>query len=225
MRICRYLDHAVLKPDMTREEAAAAVSLGIDHHVKTVCVRPCDIDMAVGMCRGTDTQVSCVLDFPHGCSGLEAKEAMTSIYAAKGIVEIDMVMNYGLVRSGRWEEVKDEISRVVTKAHQHQVGVKVIFETSELTVEEIEKATEICIDAQADYVKTSTGFSKGGATPEAVEAMIRVASGRIKVKPSGGIRDFATAKRYVDMGAQRLGVGYNSTPMICTGEGSSDSDY
>lgn len=225
MNISRYLDHAVLKPDMTQEEAKAAIQLGIDHQVKTVCVRPCDIDMALEMCRGTQTQVSCVLDFPHGCGGGEAKELLAGIYADKGVVEIDMVMNYGLARSGMWDALGDEIQRVVRQAHQRGVGVKVIFETSELTLEQIEKATQVCIDAQADFVKTSTGFSKHGATREAVEAMVRVARGRIKVKPSGGIRDYATARKYVQMGAQRLGVGYGATAPICTGEGSSDSAY
>lgn len=225
MKISRYLDHAVLKPEMAQEEARSAIQLGIDYEVRTVCVRPCDIDMAVQMCKDTQTQVSCVLDFPQGCGGAEAKEVLAGIYADKGVVEIDMVMNYGLARSGMWDAVEDEIRRVVQQAHQRGVGVKVIFETSELTLEQIEKGTQVCIDAQADFVKTSTGFSQQGATQEAVEAMVRAADGRIKVKPSGGIRDYATAQKYVEMGAQRLGVGYSSTPPICTGEGSSDSAY
>ena len=215
MEINRYLDHAVLKPEFTQEEARAGIQMGIDYHVKTVCVRPCDIRMAQEMCRGTDVLVSCVLDFPHGCAGKEAKEALAGIYAGMGVVEIDMVMNFGLAKSGEWERVAEEIRGVVKAAHSRGVGVKVIFETSQLTVEEIEKATEVCIECGADFVKTSTGFLGCGATVESVKAMLDTAKGRIKVKPSGGMGDYKTARAFVDMGAERLGVGVAFTPAIC----------
>ena len=216
--INRYLDHAVLVPQMIREEAIASIQLGIDHQVKTVCVRPCDIDLAVKMCRGTQTDVSCVLGFPHGTHCTESKAAEALLYCNKGVAEIDMVANYGWIRSGLWDEVRSDIKAVVDVAHAHKVLVKVIFETSQLTLEQVSKAVEISIEAGADFVKTSTGFNGEGASEEAVACMIKTANGRIKVKPSGGIRDAARAMMFINMGADRLGVNGTSTPAICGGQ-------
>lgn len=215
MKINRYFDHAVLKPGMTEQEVKDAIQMGIDYDVYSVCVRPCDIDLAVSMCKGTNTVVSCVLDFPHGDSSAEGKAALAKLYAAKGVAEIDMVMNYGYAHSGKWDEVKRGIEGVVREAKGRGVGVKVILESCALTLDEVKKATEICIEAGADFVKTSTGFAASGASEEAVRAMVEAARGRIEVKASGGIRDLETARRYVEMGATRLGVGYSSTPTIC----------
>lgn len=223
MKISRYFDSAVLKPNMSEEEVKKAIQLGIDCDSYSVCVRPCDIDLAVAMCKGTNTVVSCVLDFPHGDSTAEGKTALAEIYAAKGVAEIDMVMNYGYARSGKWDEVKAGIAGVVNAAKKHNVGVKVIFESCCLTDAEIRKATEICIEAGADFVKTSTGFAASGASEEAVQAMLDTAAGRIKVKPSGGIRNYETAKKYVDMGADRLGIGFGSAEAITKGEESSEA--
>ena len=113
---------------------------------------------------------------------------------------------------------------MVEEAHRRGVIVKVIFETSQLTIEQICKATEVCISAGADFVKTSTGFNGGGATVEAVKAMMDTAKGRIKVKPSGGIRNYETAKMYVDMGVDRLGIGFTSCRSIVEG-GTSTENY
>ncbi len=223
MKISRYFDSAVLKPNMTEDEVKAAIQLGIDYDSYSVCVRPCDIDLALEMCKGTNTVVSCVLDFPHGDSTAEGKAALAEIYAAKGVAEIDMVMNYGFARSGKWDEVKRGIEGVVKAAKKYNVGVKVIFESCELTVEEIKKGTEICIEAGADFVKTSTGFAASGASEEAVQAMLDASAGRIKVKPSGGVRSYETAKKYVDMGADRLGIGFSSAKAICNGETSEEA--
>lgn len=218
MKISRYFDSAVLKPNMTEQEVRDAIQQSIDCDSYSVCVRPCDIDLAVEMCRGTNTVVSCVLDFPHGDSTPEGKAALAELYAAKGVAEIDMVMNYGYARSGKWEEVKRGIEGVVKAAGKQNVGVKVIFETCELTTAEIKKATEICIEAGADFVKTSTGFAASGASIEAVQAMLDAAQGRIKVKASGGIRNYETAKNYVDMGVERLGIGFGAAKAISDGE-------
>ena len=218
MELAKYLDHAVLKPGMTQEQAADEIRLGVECGVATVCVRPCDIRMAQELCRGTDTKVSCTLDFPHGCSGAETKEALAVIYADMGVYEIDMVMNYGYAKGGDWDVVEKEIRAVCEAAHPHGAVVKVIFETSQLTIDEIKKGTEVCIAAGADFVKTSTGFNGHGATVEAVEAMLEAGKGRIKVKPSGGIRNFETAKMYVEMGCDRLGIGSTSAKPIAEGQ-------
>ncbi len=218
----RYLDHAVLKPEMTQEESREAIQLGIDYKVKTVCVRPCDIEMAVAMCRGTETEVSCVLSFPHGTSPSQIKAAEAQLYVQKGVHEIDMVANYGYIRSKLWNEVEKDIQVVAEITQKAGIPLKVILETSQLTFEEITEATECAVRAGADFVKTSTGFYGAGATPEAVEAMVKAAQGRIQVKASGGIRNAEQAKMFIELGASRLGNGYSSTPVICNGEKSGD---
>lgn len=218
MKISRYLDMAVLKPQMCEQEVEDAIMLGISQDVYSVCVRPCDIDLAVRLCQGTNTLVSCVLDFPHGDSSVEGKRALAEIYAKKGVAEIDMVMNYGYARSGKWEETEAGIRGVVEAASSCGVDVKVIMETCNLTEQEIKEATKASIRAGAAYVKTSTGFSSGGASEAAVRAMLEASEGKIKVKASGGIRDYETAKGYVDMGVKRLGVGFGSARNICEGE-------
>lgn len=214
MQIERYLDSAILKPELTMAEAESWIVQGIKYKVKTVCVRPCDIELAKKLTTGTDTEVCVVLDFPHGVSGLAAKEVLAETYIAKGVDEIDMVLNYGYIRSGAWDKVQAEVEAVVKKAHASNVLVKCIFETSQLTLEEIAKTTETCIAAKADFVKTSTGFYGDGATIEAVQTMLDASKGEIKVKPSGGIRNYEKAKMFVDMGADRLGVGFNSVVPI-----------
>ncbi len=215
MELCRYLDHAVLKPGMTQQQAEKEIRLGVECNVATVCVRPADIELAQRICTGTDTKVIVTLDFPHGCAGAEEKELLAKQYVAKGVAEIDMVMNYGLAKSGEWDRIYDEVKRVVEVAHGSNVPVKVIFETSELTIDEIKKGTVVCADAGADFVKTSTGFSAHGATVEAVQAMLDAAQGRIKVKASGGIRTVEQAEHYIEMGVLRLGVGSTTTPVLC----------
>ncbi|MDR2438388.1 MAG: deoxyribose-phosphate aldolase [Planctomycetaceae bacterium] len=230
--INRYLDHAILVPQMTRQEVVEWILSGIKHKVKTVCVRPCDISLAVEMCRGTETEVSCVLGFPHGTVCTETKISEAKLYCKKGVSEIDMVANYGWIRSRLWDEVRNEIQKIVHIAHRltynhSPVLVKVILETSQLTAEEIIHATEICIEAGADFVKTSTGFNGEGAKEEDVRNILKTAAGRIKVKPSGGIRDNTRAQMFVDMGVDRLGVNGSSTPNICgrTGNCNERSGY
>lgn len=223
--IARYIDHAVLKPELSQEESKKAISGGIALNVRTVCVRPCDIEMAVKMCEGTQTDVSCVLAFPHGCVPSEVKAFEATDYVKKGVKEIDMVANYGYIRSGDWDLVLKDIMAVSEVTKRSGVLLKVIFETCTLSIEEIKKTTQICIEAGADFVKTSTGFHSHGATPEAVKAMLEAADGRIKVKASGGIRDYETAMNYVKMGCERLGVGYSTTPVLVKGQGRSTEAY
>lgn len=221
----RYLDHAVLKPEMTRAEAKEHIQLGIDYKVKTVCVRPCDIGLAAEMCRGTETAVSCVLSFPHGTNPTEVKAFEAKNYIAAGASELDMVANYGWIRSGLWDLVEADVKAVVDVAHRADAAVKVIFETSQLTLEEIKMTTRVCVKAGADFVKTSTGFYGEGATEEGVRAMLDTAEGKIKVKPSGGIRDKARAQLFIDMGVHRLGNGSTSTKAICEGLENSGNGY
>lgn len=218
MKIARYIDHAVLNPAMTPEEVRAAIQLGIDNDVYSVCVQPRDIETALSMCKGTNTLVSCVLDFPHGCGGAASKRAAARLYAEMGVQEIDMVMNYGAAKGGDWAAVREEIFGVVEEAHARGVLVKVIFETCELSEDCIRQGVDVCVDVGADFVKTSTGFAAKGATPEAVMTMVSQAAGRVRVKASGGIRTLEDARAYVEMGAERLGVGFSTVPKLVAAE-------
>lgn len=218
MKIARYIDHAVLNPAMTPEEVRAAIQLGIDNDVFSVCVQPRDIETALSMCKGTNTLVSCVLDFPHGCGGAASKRAAARLYAEMGVQEIDMVMNYGAAKGGDWAAVREEIFGVVEEAHARGVLVKVIFETCELSEDCIRQGVDVCVDVGADFVKTSTGFAAKGATPEAVMTMVSQAAGRVRVKASGGIRTLEDARAYVEMGAERLGVGFSTVPKLVAAE-------
>ena len=173
-------------------------------------------------CARYKTRAGSVLDFPYDMVK-GAKAALAEIYSKQGVEEIDMVMNYSLARSGEWDRLKTKFLPLCA-SHKYNVIVKVIFETSMLNIEQIKKATEVCISANADFVKTSTGFHGQGATIEAVKAMLEAAAGRIKVKASGGIRDKAQAKMFIDMGVSRLGVGYSSAKAILTGEKINDND-
>ena len=223
--INRYLDHAILKPEMTRAEVVDAIELGLRYAVYTVCVRPCDIAIAAEMCAGSTTGVSCVLAFPHGDTLSAVKSDEARRYIDAGANEIDMVVNYGYIRSGLWDEVTADIAAVTGVARPAGVPVKVIFETAQLSIDEIRRGTECAIGAGADFVKTSTGFGGDGATEEGVRAMLETAAGRIKVKPSGGIRDRARAEMFIAMGAHRIGNGYSSTAAICGESGAAGDGY
>ena len=145
-----------------------------------------------------------------------AKEFETKDALANGASEIDMVINIGWLKDKKYDLIENDIK--ILKAACGDKILKVIIETCFLTDEEKIKMCEIVTAAGADYIKTSTGFAAAGASEEAVRAMLEAADGRIKVKASGGIRDYAAAKRYVDLGVDRLGVGFGSTAVICQGE-------
>lgn len=213
--MCRYIDHAVLKPETTPTEAVQQMRIGVDYHVRTICVRPADIELAHHVSDGSDTEVSCVLAFPHGDALRESKADEARRYVDLGVAEIDMVVNYGLIRGGLWERLAEDIRAVTDVARPAGVKVKTIFETAALTLDQIARATDIAVAAKADFVKTSTGFGGGGATIEAVQAMLTAAAGRIGVKASGGIRDRGTAEMYIAMGVTRIGVGSTTTPALC----------
>jgi deoxyribose-phosphate aldolase len=213
--INEYLDAAVLKPEWSRDESIEAIQACIELKTRTVCVRPCDIELAKKLCKGTSTGVCVVLGFPHGCQLPASKADEARRYVEAGVDEIDMVANYGWVNSGLWDEVLKDIQAVSSITREADIPLKVIFETAQITQASITKLTELCIQAGADFVKTSTGFNGEGATEEAVQTMLDTAAGRIKVKPSGGIRDRQRAETFVAMGAHRLGVNWSACKAIC----------
>ena len=218
MKLSRYIDSSPLNPVMTSDEIRAAIMEAVRQECCSVCVQPSDIPLAVELCRNSKTRVCTVLDFPHGKAPAAVKELEARYYMEYGAEEIDMVMNYGLARSGKWAEVEAEIRAVVNAAHARDVVVKVIFEASQLRDEEIARATEVSIAAGADFVKTATGFLGTGTTEEQLRIMLETARGRCKVKASGGIRDYRTAKKFLDMGVHRLGIGSSSVAGILAEE-------
>lgn len=221
----RYLDAAVLKPEISQQEAAEAIRACIALKTFSVCVRPCDIALAQSLCQGSETKVCVVLGFPHGDQLSASKADEAARYIELGVDEIDMVANYGWANSGDWEALRHDIVGVASQTKATGILLKVIFETAQLDTETNARLTEICIEAGADYVKTSTGFNGEGAKIEDVQLMLDTAAGRVLVKPSGGIRDAASARQFIEMGAARLGVGWNACAAICEGGAAGGSGY
>ncbi|MCL4201057.1 MAG: deoxyribose-phosphate aldolase [Pirellulaceae bacterium] len=206
-QIAKTLDHAVLKPFMTDEDIVAACEMGKRYGVASVCVRPSDVALAARELAGSGVVPSTVIGFPHGANLPETKALEARLAIEAGARELDMVMNIGKFLSGDCDWVRRDIEAVVAEARKHPgVLVKVILETCYLSPQRIAQACTIAQAAGADFVKTSTGFGDGPATPEAVQTMKETVGGAMGIKPSGGIRDYATACRYLDMGVQRLGV-------------------
>ena len=216
------IDHAVLKPEMTTADVSKNAGMCIRRRVKSMCVRPCDVAQAYAELKDSPVDVSVVVGFPHGANKTEVKVLETKLACQEGAAEVDMVMNIGRFLSGDYQYVKDEISRVVAEAKKHAAIVKVILETCYLSLEQIEKACLIAREAGAAFVKTSTGFGPGGATPEAVEVMLKTVRSSMQIKASGGIRDWDTAVAFLQQGATRLGVG--STEAVLDG-GVAEEDY
>jgi deoxyribose-phosphate aldolase len=210
------IDHAVLKPDMTVADIEKNAEICIREKVASMCVRPCDVELAAHLLKNSGVQVSCVLSFPHGADAIPVKVFQAKQAILDGVNEIDMVMNIGRFLSGDYKYVLNDIQAVVKTAHASNVLVKVIQESGFLTPEQVAKACELSYEAGADFVKTSTGFNTGGATPEIIDVMLRTVGDRMKIKPSGGIRDWNTAVRYLQQGVHRLGVG--STEAVLNGE-------
>lgn len=196
------IDHTLLKPEATRAEIEQLCREADEYGFASVCVQPFRVALAASLLKAS--KVCTVIGFPLGANRAEVK-ALESIRAvADGAVELDMVMNMGAFKEGNLAAVENDIASVV-KAAKGSV-VKVILETCLLTVEEIATASAICEIAGADFVKTSTGFGKTGASIEAVAAMHAAVGGRLGIKASGGIRDLKTAQAMIAAGATRLGT-------------------
>jgi deoxyribose-phosphate aldolase len=217
--LASYIDQSVLKPEFTEVEIRKYIQEGIDFGCRTVCINPSALAIAKEMCKDSYTKICIVSDFPFGLSTTKSKAMQAREYCSGGdIFELDMVANYGWIKSGMWREVGEDIKSVCDTCHEFGTEVKVIFETDALTLDEVKKATEVAIAAGADFVKTSTGFytggSSNGATVEVIQAMMDVAQGRVKIKGSGGIRDQEHFFKLIDMGIDRMGIGYKSTPVV-----------
>ncbi|NNF82757.1 MAG: deoxyribose-phosphate aldolase [Flavobacteriaceae bacterium] len=204
MKLNHFIDHTLLKPAATPEDIIKLCKEAIEYEFCSVCVNSSYVKVAKKELDNSDVKVCAVVGFPLGAMSSKAKayEAQTAI--DDGADEIDMVMNIGLLKSNNESEVIDDIKAVKTACGDRVL--KVILEISELTEDEIRKACLLCVEGGADFVKTSTGFSSGGATIEAVKIMKNTVGPNAKIKASGGIRDYETAMEFINLGIHRLGV-------------------
>ena len=201
------IDHAVLKPFAVEQDVIDDCKMCDENDVCSICVRPCDVALAAKELKDSETKVSVVVGFPHGSNRTEVKVLESKLAMEDGAVEIDMVMNIGKFLSGDLEYVEKDIAAVVVEAKKSNVTVKVIQESCYLSDEQIATACKISESAGADYVKTSTGFGDGPATPEIIDIMMKTVGETMGVKASGGVRSYETAVGYLKQGCKRLGVG------------------
>ena len=210
MELNRYIDHTLLAPDATEDQIDTVIKQAIDNHFHTVMVNPYWVEKVHKALEGTDVVTACVIGFPLGANTTKIKVAESEDAIDHGVDEIDMVMNIGEMKSGHEDKVAADIQAVVDAGHKAGKVVKVILETCLLTDDEITKASKIAAQAGADFVKTSTGFSKEGATVHAVEVMAAAVKGiGTDVKASGGIHSKEEAEAMVNAGATRLGVSHS----------------
>ncbi len=204
MKFAKYFDHTILKADATKADVKKICEEAKEYGFASVCVNECYTKLAKEELAGTDVKVCVVTGFPLGASSSEAKVCETKHAVDNGADEIDMVINVGALKDKDYELVEADI-RAVRNVCQEKT-LKVIIETCLLTDEEKVKACELAVKAGADFVKTSTGFSTGGATKEDVALMRKTVGEAVGVKASGGIRDYETAMDMIHAGANRLGT-------------------
>lgn len=202
--IAAMIDHTLLKPEATPAQIEKLCAEAAEYHLASVCVNPVYIPLAARLLKGTGVKVCCVVGFPLGAIAPEQKAAEAASCAAMGAEELDMVIHVGAAKAGDWALVQRDIEGVVKAAAGHTV--KVIIETCLLTDEEKVKACEAAKAAGAHFVKTSTGFSTGGATTHDIALMRKTVGPEMGVKASGGIRDYATAMAMIEAGANRIGA-------------------
>ena len=203
-QVAKTIDHALLRPDMSRDEVKAGCEVAMKYDVASVCCKPADVAFCADILRGSDVHVGTVVAFPHGNSATATKVFETKQVVADGATEIDVVINIGWMKSGMYDEVREEIAAVVTAAAGNQV--KVILENAYLTKEEIVKACQLCEAAGADYVKTSTGFAPTGAILEDVQLMRASVSSKVEVKSAGGVKSLDMLLSFMDAGVKRSGA-------------------
>ena len=202
--VSRIIDHTLLAPDATAEQIDALCQEAKDLHMGAVCVNPSRVPQCREALAGSDVTICTVIGFPLGATLSEAKAAETRAAVAAGAGEVDMVLNIGAAKDGAWDAVEADIRAVVEASGQ--ALTKVILETCLLTDDEIRRACAAAKAAGADFVKTSTGFSTGGATVHAVALMRECVGQDMGVKASGGIRTAKDLAAMVDAGATRIGA-------------------
>ena len=204
MSIAKYIDHTLLAPDAAKSAIEKLCKEASEYKFASVCVNSCWVSLAADLLKDSSVKVCTVVGFPLGAMDTVSKAYEAAKAVENGADEVDMVINIGYLKSGMLDAVLEDIV-AVRKATEGKL-LKVIIETCLLTDDEKRTACELSEKAGADFVKTSTGFSKGGATLHDVELMKSVVGDRLGVKASGGVRDYATAKAMIDAGATRIGA-------------------
>ena len=197
------VDHTLLKPEATWPQVKALCDEAMEYHTASVCINTCYVRQAAAYLAGR-VPVCCVVGFPLGAMDTASKcfEAKTAV--ANGADEVDMVINIGRLKNGEYDAVREDIA-AVKQAIGDKV-LKVIIETCLLTEEEKEKMCDLVVEAGADFIKTSTGFSTAGATFHDIELFARCVRGRCKIKAAGGISSVEYMEKFLDLGADRLGT-------------------
>ncbi|MGH0427814.1 deoxyribose-phosphate aldolase [Bacillus hominis] len=205
MNIAKLIDHTVLKPDTKKEDVMKVLEEAKKYNFASVCINPTWVKLAAEELTGHDVDVCTVIGFPLGANTTETKVFETKDAIAKGATEVDMVINIGALKDGDNEFVEKDIYEVV-QAAKGKALVKVIIETCLLTDEEKVRACELSVKSGADFVKTSTGFSTGGATAEDIALMRKTVGPNVGVKASGGVRIREDADKMIEAGASRIGA-------------------
>ncbi len=218
--IARYIDHTILAANATSDKVIQICTEAKEYNFASVCVNSCWTSLVAGELEGTDVAVCTVVGFPLGAMSSESKAFEAARAVKDGADEIDMVINVGQLKEGRLDEVEHDIA-IVKEACGDKL-LKVIIETCLLSDEEKETACRLSVNAGADFVKTSTGFSTGGATEQDVALMRKVVGDALGVKASGGVRSFETAEAMIAAGATRLGT---SSGIAIIQGASSDAAY
>ncbi len=203
--IAKMIDHTLLKADATKEQIHTLCLEAKEYSFASVCVNPSWVPYCADLLKDTDVKVCTVIGFPLGANTPETKAFETRNAIENGASEVDMVINIGALKSGNEELVEKDIKSVI-EAAKGKALTKVIIETSLLTEDEKVRACKIAVKAGADFVKTSTGFSTGGATPEDVALMRKIVGPKIGVKASGGVRSVDDAEAMIQAGASRIGA-------------------
>lgn len=217
--LASYIDHTLLKPDATRAQLEQLCAEAAEHQFSTVCVNGSRVELAYSLLEDCDVQVCTVVGFPLGAMEADAKRYETEVAVDVGASEIDMVMNVGRFKDGEHDYIVREIRDVVEAADDRVV--KVILETCLLTNDEIAKACKLVTQAQAHFVKTSTGFGNAGATLEHVRLMRETVGQFAGVKAAGGVRNADDARAMIEAGATRIGTSNGVT--IVSGESAKGS--
>ncbi len=204
MELNKYVDHTILKADAVADDVKKICDEAKEYKFASVCINPANVKFAADQLKGSGVKTCVVVGFPLGANTKEVKVFETKDCIKNGAEEIDMVINIGYLKSGRTDEVYQEIKEI-KEACKDKI-LKVIIETCYLTDAEKKTACELSLKAGADFVKTSTGFGSGGATQDDVRLMKSIVGEKAKVKASGGVRDFETAKKMIEIGASRLGT-------------------
>ncbi len=221
--IARMIDHTLLKPEATPQDVEKLCFEAKEYNFASVCINPSYVKLSADLLKDTKVKVCTVVGFPLGATTTEVKRWETEQALQNGAEEIDMVIHIGKLKAGDYDYVFNDINQVVLAVKKHGAVCKVIIETALLTDEEKVKACLLAKEAKADFVKTSTGFSKGGATAGDVALMKFVVGSAVGVKASGGIRTEEDARKMIASGADRIGA--SASVKIVTGEGENSTGY